>query len=68
MEEEFKKITPELKKQIIKIRDTGLTNMFVFTDVQELAYQLECFELVAFLDNRKNRKIYFEFILHGKES
>ena len=59
-------ITDELKEQILKVRDTGRTNMLLFTSVQKIAYELELFDLVVFLDQKENRKAYVEFIINGK--
>lgn len=59
-------INGTLKEQIITVRDTGKTNMFDIPQVQRIAYDLELFELVEFLEDRKNRAAYSNFILHGK--
>lgn len=57
-------MTEKIKSQILKIRDTGRTNMFDNIAVQRIAYQLEFFELVEFLMNHKTE--YTHFILTGK--
>lgn len=54
-----------IKKQILAIRDTGLTNMFDVHMVQRLAYERNYFELVVFLE--EHRKEYVQFILYGDE-
>lgn len=54
-----------IKKQILAIWDTGLTNMFDTNMVQRLAYERNYFELVVFLE--EHRKEYVRFILYGDE-
>ena len=54
-----------IKKQILAIRDTGLTNMFDVNTVQWLANERGFFELVVFLE--EHRKEYVRFILYGDE-
>ena len=54
-----------IKKQILAIRDMGLTNMFDVHMVQRLAYERNYFELVIFLE--EHRKEYVQFILYGDE-
>ena len=53
-----------IKKQIIAIRDTGLTNMFDLNAVQRIANDMELFELVGYLE--EHRKEYAHFILTGE--
>ena len=55
-----------VKKQIIKIRDSGPTNMFDITVVQRLADQRHFFELVCFIEDQPER--YFNFIMTGDEN
>ena len=55
----------KVKEQILAIRDTGLTNMFDVTAVQQLAYERDFYELVLYLEDY--RKEYVNFILHGDE-
>ena len=59
-------ITDELKEQILAVRDTGRTNMFMISSVQQIAYEMELFDLALFLEERENRKAYVEFIMRGK--
>jgi len=59
-------ITDTLKEQILAVRDTGRTNMFDIFFVQRVAYEMELYELVEFLEDRNNRAAYTNFILHGK--
>lgn len=53
-----------VKKQILAIRDTGLTNMFDVSTVQRIANDMAFYELVVYLE--ENRKEYAHFILRGK--
>lgn len=53
-----------VKEQILAIRDTGLTNMFDVIAVQRIAYEINFYELVDFLET--DRKAYVDFILYGK--
>ena len=59
-------ITDEIFKQILEVRNTGETNMFDIRGVMKVAYDLELYELVSFLDNKKNHKDYLQFIQDGK--
>ena len=56
-------MTEKVKKQILAIRDTGLTNMFDIPVVQRIAFGMEFFELVVYLE--ENVEEYVDFILHG---
>lgn len=53
-----------IRKQILAIRDTGLTNMFDIPMVQRLAYERKFYELVCWLE--EHRKEYIHFILTGE--
>ena len=53
-----------LEKQIIGIRNTGLTNMFILENVKELAIRFR--ELVELID--KNPDSYISFIMTGRFS
>lgn len=53
-----------IKKQILAIQNTGLTNMFDMNTVQRLAFERNYFELVCFLE--EDPKAYVRFILTGK--
>ena len=57
-------MTETIKKQILAIRDTGLTNMFDTNMVQRLAYERDFYELVLYLED--HRKEYVNFILTGE--
>ena len=53
-----------IKKQILAVRDTGRTNMFDSREVQRIAYELEFYELVCFIEDDK--KAYARFIMTGE--
>lgn len=53
-----------VKEQILKIRDTALTNMFDTNMVQRIAFEMNFFELVNFIEEHK--KDYVNFIIYGK--
>ena len=55
----------KVKKQILAIRDTGLTNMFDTNMVQFLANERGYYELVVYLEEHK--KEYVRFIMFGEE-
>ncbi len=54
----------KVKEQILVIRDTGLSNMFDVTAVQRIAYEMNFYELVNYLE--ENRKEYVRFIMTGE--
>ncbi len=58
-------MTDEIKRQILEIRASGLTNMFDVKTVQRLAFERDFYELVDYLE--ENRKGYVRFILTGEE-
>ena len=58
-------MTDEIRRQILEIRASGLTNMFDVNAVQRLAYERDFYELVHYLE--ENRKGYVQFILTGEE-
>ena len=53
-----------VKKQILAIRDTGLTNMFDVSTVQRIANDMGFYELVVYLE--EHRREYMHFILAGE--
>ena len=57
-------MTEEMKEQILEIRETGLTNMFDVKTDQKIAYEMEFFELVVYLEEHKMD--YVNFILTGE--
>ena len=59
-------MTDEIKRQILEIRASGLTNMFDVRLVQRIAFERDFYELVNYLE--ENRKGYVRFILTGEEN
>ena len=57
-------MTEKIKEQILAIRDTGRTNMFDIRAVQRLAYKAQFYELVCYIDERRDE--YVHFILTGE--
>ena len=53
-----------VKKQILAIRDTGLTNMFDVRTAQHIANDRSFYELVVYLE--EHRREYAHFILTGE--
>lgn len=53
-----------VKEQILVIRENGLTNMFDIHTVQRLAFEMEFWDLVIFLE--ENKDAYVQFILTGE--
>lgn len=54
-----------VREQILAVRDTGLTNMFDIKAVQHIAYEMDFYDLVIFLE--ENITAYVHFILTGEE-
>ena len=54
----------KIKEQVLIIRETGLTNMFDVIAVQRIAFEMDFYELVDFIET--DRKTYIDFILYGK--
>ena len=54
----------KIKEQVLIIRETGLTNMFDVIAVQRIAFEMDFYELVDFIET--NRKAYVDFIIYGK--
>jgi len=61
---EFEKVET-LKKQILAVRDTGKTNMFDLNVVQQIANEMEFYDLVIFIE--ENHEAYCRFILEGED-
>ena len=59
-------ITEKIFKQVLAIRDTGLTNMLDYHAVQRLAFERDFHELVCFID--ESPREYFELILRGRRN
>lgn len=57
-------MTETIKKQILAVRDTGLTNMFDVPMVQRIANDRDFYDLVLYLED--NRKEYVNFIITGE--
>ena len=57
-------MTEKIKRQILVIRDTGITNMFDTQAVQRIAYDMGFCKLVVYLE--ENRREYAHFLLTGK--
>ena len=57
-------MTETIKKQILAVRDTALTNIFDVNMVQRIAHDMHYYELVIFLE--EHRKEYVHFILTGE--
>lgn len=57
-------MTDKVKKQILAVRNTGLTNMFDLRAVQRIAYEMDFYELVTFIEEEK--AAYVRFILTGE--
>ena len=54
-----------VREQILAIRNTGLTNMFDLCAVQQIAHDMNFFQLVVFLEEHRDK--YVRFILTGEE-
>ena len=54
----------KVREQILAVRDTGRTNMFDVNAVQRIAFELDLYELVAWIEDHK--KEYTNFILYGE--
>lgn len=59
-------MTNKIKQQILKVRDDGRTNMLDTNGVMYVANDLQLYELVVYLDDRDNRKEYWNFIMTGE--
>lgn len=56
----------KIKKQILKIRDSGKTNMLDIDTVQRLAHEQNMYELVNFIE--EDREAYVHFIFYGDKN
>ena len=59
-------MTAKVREQILKVRDTGRTNMFDTNGVQYVANELGLYDLVVYLMDKENRKEYSRFIFTGE--
>ena len=55
----------KIVSQIRDIRDSGRVNMFDIPDVQRMAFKMEFYELICFIE--RDRAAYIRFILTGEE-
>ena len=55
--------TQTVRDQILKIRESGESNMLLVPAVQRIAFDLGYYELVAFIED--HRKAYVTFIMTG---
>lgn len=55
----------DVRDSILAVRETGRTNMFDTNSVQRIAYEMDLYELVDFLENKSNRTRYTSFIMNG---
>lgn len=66
-EDQAKSLVPDFTKKvrdgILAVRKTGKTNMFDAAAVQRIAYEMELFETVTFIEDHP--KEYGRFILEG---
>ena len=58
-------MTDKVFRALLKIRDSGATNMFDTNMVQRLAFDSGFYELVCYIEDHK--KEYVHFIMHGTE-
>ncbi|MBQ7541865.1 MAG: DUF5049 domain-containing protein [Clostridia bacterium] len=58
-------MTEKVRDQIMRIRDSGATNMLAVNAVQRIAYERGFFDLVNYIED--NRKGYVHFIFTGEE-
>lgn len=56
-------MTDIIRKQILAVRDTALTNMFDVNKVQRIANEMGFYEPVIYLED--HRREYAHFILAG---
>ncbi len=54
-----------IKEQIIRVRDTSLTNMFDLRNVKFIAEKLQLNELATYISNTDNEKEYISYIING---
>ena len=58
-------MTDKVREQILKVRDTGKTNMLDICMVQRIGLKMRLYEMVIFIEENKTE--YVNFILHGDE-
>lgn len=57
-------MTNKVRDQILAVRATGRTNMFDLNMVQNIANEMQFYELVVFIE--EHRDAYVRFILTGE--
>ena len=57
-------MTDKIREQILSVRKTGRTNMFDTIMVQRIAFEMQYYELVLFLEEHRGE--YVHFILTGE--
>ena len=55
----------KIVSQIMDIRNSGRVNMFDIPAVQRMAFKMEFYELICFIE--RDRTAYIRFILTGEE-
>ena len=55
----------KIVSQIRDIRDSGRVNMFDIPSVQRMAFKMEFYELICFIE--RDRAAYIRFILTGEK-
>ena len=58
-------MTDKVREQILKVRETGKTNMFDTYMVQLIGLKMGFYEMVIFIEENKGE--YLNFILNGDE-
>ena len=58
-------MTKEVREAILKVRDSGRTNMLDARAVQYIANEMGLYELVIYIEEHKRK--YANFILTGRE-
>ncbi|NCD07582.1 MAG: DUF5049 domain-containing protein [Spirochaetia bacterium] len=56
-----------IKAQIIKVKNTSLTNMFDLRNVKFIEQELKLNELAGYISNTDNHKDYISFIINGND-
>ena len=59
-------MTAEIRDSILKVRATARTNMFDLPTVQRIAYEMELYSLVIWLED--HRAEYVRFIMYGDKA
>ena len=58
-------MSEKIFSQIMHIRDSGRVNMLDIPAVQRMAFKMEFYELICFIE--RDRAAYIRFILTGEE-